>query len=124
MLVSGAPARRPALAIRLTATTIHHSRLDGKTHWDYAPEFECLPMSCESGPPHLDQERHRQMNLLIRGTTTQTGLQVSAHLLGGLFETGKKVSDAAMKRLKMTRHAVCPRWNYTIRPRLEQALVR
>ena len=61
---------------------------------------------------------------LIRGTTTQTGLQVSAHLLGGLFETGKKVSDAAMKRLKMTRHAVCPRWNYTIRPRLEQALVR
>lgn len=61
---------------------------------------------------------------LIRGTTTQTGLQVSAHLLEGLFETGKKVSDSAMKRLKMTRHAVCPRWNYTIRPRLDQASVR
>ena len=25
----------------------------------------CQCPSCESGPPHLDQERHRQMNLLI-----------------------------------------------------------
>ena len=24
----------------------------------------CQCPSCESGPPHLDQERHRQMNLL------------------------------------------------------------
>jgi len=56
---------------------------------------------------------------LIRGTTTQTGLRVSAHLLEGLFTTGRKVSDAVMKTLNMTRHAVCPRWNYTIRPRFD-----
>ena len=55
---------------------------------------------------------------LIRGTTTQTGLKVSAHLLEGIFETGKKVSDAVMKTLNMTRHAICPQWNYTMRPRL------
>jgi hypothetical protein len=55
---------------------------------------------------------------LIRGTTTQTGLQVSAHVLEGVFETGKKVSNAVIKALNMTRHAICPRWNYTIRPRL------
>lgn len=58
---------------------------------------------------------------LIRGTTTQTGLQVSAHLLEGLFETGKKVSDVVMKTLNLTRHAICPRWNYTIRPRFDHA---
>jgi hypothetical protein len=56
---------------------------------------------------------------LIHGTTTQTGLRVSAHLLEGLFTTGKKVSDAVMKTLNMTRHAICPRWNYTIRPRFD-----
>jgi len=61
---------------------------------------------------------------LIRGTTTQTGLTVSAHLLEGLFETGKKVSDTVMKTLHMTRHAICPQWNYTIRPRLDHPPVR
>ena len=55
---------------------------------------------------------------LIRGTTTQTGLKVSAHLLEGLFETGKKVSNAVMKMLNITRQAICPQWNYTMRPRL------
>jgi hypothetical protein len=55
---------------------------------------------------------------LIRGTTTQTGLQVAAHGLEGVFEPGKKVSNAVIKALNMTRHAICPRGNYTIRPRL------
>ncbi len=58
---------------------------------------------------------------LIRGTTTQTGLKVSAHLLEGIFEKGKKVSDAVTKMLNMTRHAICPQWNYTIHPRLGHA---
>jgi hypothetical protein len=58
---------------------------------------------------------------LIRGTSTRTGLKVSAHLLEGVFETGKKVTEAVMKTLNLTRHAICPKWNYTIRPRLGQA---
>lgn len=58
---------------------------------------------------------------LIRGTRTRTGLAVSAHLLEGVFEKGKKVTDAAMKTLNMTRHTVCPQWNYTIRPRFARA---
>jgi hypothetical protein len=57
---------------------------------------------------------------LIRGTSTRKGLKVSAHLLEGVFETGKKVTDAVMKTLNITRHTPCPRWNYTIRPRLAQ----
>lgn len=58
---------------------------------------------------------------LIRGTRTRTGLTVSAHLLEGVFETGKRVTDAVMKTLNITRHAICPQWNYTFRPRLGQA---
>lgn len=61
---------------------------------------------------------------LIRGTTTHTGLKVSAHVLEGLFETRKKVSDAVMKTLNCVRHTTCPRWNYTIRPRLDSASTR
>jgi hypothetical protein len=59
---------------------------------------------------------------LIRSTTTQRGLKVSAHLLDGIFETGKKASEAVMKTLNMTRHAICPQWNYTMHPRLGQTL--
>jgi hypothetical protein len=54
----------------------------------------------------------------IRGTTTATGLTVKAFLLEGDYEKGLKVSDAEMERLNLERHAVCPNWNYTIRPRL------
>ena len=53
----------------------------------------------------------------IRGTTTTTGLKVEAFLQDGAYKTGQKVSDAEMKALNLERHAVCPNWNYTIRPR-------
>jgi hypothetical protein len=53
----------------------------------------------------------------IRGTKTATGLEVSAFLQGGEYKTGQKVSDAAMKALYLERHAACPNWNYTLRPR-------
>lgn len=53
----------------------------------------------------------------IRGTTTTTGLEVHAFLHPGVYETGQSVSDTAMHMLNLERHAVCPKWNYTIRPR-------
>jgi hypothetical protein len=55
---------------------------------------------------------------LSRGTTSQTRLTVSAHVLAGIFETGNKVSDTVRKTLHMTRHALCPQWNSTMQPRL------
>lgn len=54
----------------------------------------------------------------IRGTTTKTGLKVKAFLQEGVYEKGKKVSDREMKELKLERHPICPKWNYTIRPRI------
>jgi Rhodopirellula transposase DDE domain len=53
----------------------------------------------------------------IRGTTTNTGLQVSAALRRGGYETGERVSDEVMKQLPLEHHATCPAWNYTLRPR-------
>ena len=52
----------------------------------------------------------------IRGTKTTTGLQVQAELHTGVYPTGESVSDAVMATLNLERHAVCPAWNYTIRP--------
>jgi hypothetical protein len=54
----------------------------------------------------------------LRGTTTARGLTVEAALLAGGYPTGLTVSAATMKALALDPHAICPRWNYTIRPRL------
>ena len=53
----------------------------------------------------------------IRGTTTATGLEVRAERVAGTYDTGLRVSDAEMALLNLTPHAVCPSWNYTLRPR-------
>ena len=47
----------------------------------------------------------------LRDTTTTTGLQVTAPLLAGLYQTAKQVTDAVMKTLHVEPHAVCPQWN-------------
>jgi hypothetical protein len=57
----------------------------------------------------------------IRGTTTTTGLTVEAFLLEGVYETGRRVSDAEMEKLNLERHEVCPNWNYTMRPLSDSA---
>jgi hypothetical protein len=57
----------------------------------------------------------------LRGTTTQTGLSVRASLLEGVFTTGQRVAKQVMQQLRLEHHTVCPRWNYTIQPRLLDA---
>ena len=53
----------------------------------------------------------------IRGTVSETGLQVKAFLVEQVYQKGRTVSKAAMNELNIQFAAVCPRWNYTIRPR-------
>lgn len=53
----------------------------------------------------------------LRATKTQTGLQVRAHLVTATYCTGVKVAQVEMQLLNIEPHAVCPQWNYTIRPR-------
>ncbi len=66
-----------------------------------------------SGKPLRDYEL---MLGYIRGTTTQTGLNVEASMLSGEYKTGKRVSDEEMKELNIEKHLCCPQWNYTIKP--------
>lgn len=54
----------------------------------------------------------------IRGTDTDTGLQVKAFLVDESYQKGIQVTKAAMETLQIHWHEVCPRWNYTIKPRL------
>jgi hypothetical protein len=53
----------------------------------------------------------------IRETKTQTGLTVQAHLVPDAYQRGVKVPDTVMATLNIQAHAICPIWNYTIRPR-------
>jgi hypothetical protein len=74
------------------------------------------------GPISLNWAGHplRTWEILVgylRGTTTTTGLQVRAELDERRYPKGQSVSDAAMAALNLEPHAVCPRWNYTLRPR-------
>jgi Rhodopirellula transposase DDE domain len=52
----------------------------------------------------------------IRGTTTTTGLTVTARLDEGIYRNGQKVTREDIGKLNLTLHSVCPDWNYTIRP--------
>ena len=58
------------------------------------------------------------MRELIEQTETSTGLAVKATLVEKVYEKGITVSDEEMAALALEQHATCPRWNYTIRPRI------
>ncbi|MFL5515269.1 MAG: ISAzo13 family transposase, partial [Gemmatimonadales bacterium] len=58
----------------------------------------------------------------IRGTTTTTGLKVTARLDEGVYRKGFKVPRQDMDLLKLRKHDTCPVWNYTISPRNESGL--
>lgn len=53
----------------------------------------------------------------LRSTTTTTGLRVKATFFDTIYEKGLTVTDQEMASLLIEKHAVCPQWNYTIRPR-------
>jgi hypothetical protein len=55
---------------------------------------------------------------LIRRTTTTTGLKVTARVMPKAYPIGRKVTVAEFKAIKLTRHETCPKWNYTIHPRI------
>jgi len=54
---------------------------------------------------------------LIRQTKTAQGLRVEATLVEKVYAKGVVVTDEEMAALALEKHATCPQWNYTIRPR-------
>jgi hypothetical protein len=51
----------------------------------------------------------------IRGTKTETGLEVDAELSERTYATKVKVSKEQMNGVRLVRHGTCPNWNYTIK---------
>lgn len=53
----------------------------------------------------------------IRGTTTKTGLKVTAHLDRRSYERGQVVTKGDLARLLLRPYPACSDWNYTLKPR-------
>jgi hypothetical protein len=53
----------------------------------------------------------------IRGTVTETGLQVKAFLVDRIFAKQKKVTAEERAALHLCPRPICPTWNYIIKPR-------
>jgi len=98
----------------LEVTVCHYPK--GASKWNPVEHRLFGPISLNwAGKPLRTFET---MLAYIRGTTTRAGLQVSACLVEQWYERGIKVADEVMQSLNLERHATCPNWNYTIRPRL------
>lgn len=54
---------------------------------------------------------------LIGSTRTRKGLTVVARLDEREYEGGRKVSDEEMAKIRLERHELHPKWNYTVEPR-------
>ena len=99
-------------ALRLTVTVCHYPT--GCSKWNpIEPRLFSAISQNWAGEP---LRTYDTMLGYIAGTTTKTGLQVTASLLTGVFKTGRRVAKAVMQALHLEVHAVCPKWNYTIRP--------
>jgi hypothetical protein len=59
---------------------------------------------------------------LISRTATAQGLKVTCRLDRRKYPTGRKVTDAEMKRVNLKRNKFHGDWNYTIRPRQSQSI--
>lgn len=53
---------------------------------------------------------------LVQETTTTTGLRVQSRLVTQDYETGRKITDAQMRQIRLQKHAILPQWNYTLHP--------
>ncbi len=101
----------------LTVTVCHYPT--GCSKWNPVEHRLFGPISINwAGQPLRTFER---LVGLIRGTTTRGGLTVRAERLPGEYPKGETLTDAEMEQLQLERHATCPRWNYTIRPRWSAA---
>jgi Rhodopirellula transposase DDE domain len=97
----------------LEVTVCHYPR--GASKWNPIEHRLFGPISLNwAGKPLRTFDA---MLAYIGGTTTVTGLRVNAELVDQVYEKGRTVSATAMHDLNIQFAEVCPKWNYTIRPR-------
>jgi Rhodopirellula transposase DDE domain len=98
----------------LRVTVCHYPT--GASKWNPIEHRLFGPISINwAGEPLRSLER---LLAFVRGTTTRGGLLVTAGVDERPYATRVRVSDAEMAELKVRHHDTCPRWNYTISPRL------
>jgi len=59
---------------------------------------------------------HQVIVNLIAATTTKSGLKVKAGIDSNEYPTGRKITDAEMAKLNITRDDFHGEWNYTLHP--------
>ena len=97
----------------LTVTVCHYPT--GCSKWNPVEHRLFGPISVNwAGKPLRTWEA---IQAAVRGTSTITGLEVRAELYDRPYRTGERVTDAEMANLRLEHHALCPAWNYTLRPR-------
>ena len=103
--------------LKLTVTVCHYPT--GASKWNPVEHRLFGPISINWAAQPL--RTFETILACIRGTTTQTGLQVSAFLVEQIYAKGHKIAQEMMDNLNLERHATCPNWNYTIQPRISSA---
>lgn len=101
----------------LAVTVCHYPK--GASKWNPVEHRLFGPISINWAGEPLDTLD--KLLACIRGTTTKTGLQVTARLNTRRYATGIKVSRPAFSALDIEHHDTCSRWNYTVWPRANQA---
>jgi hypothetical protein len=97
----------------LTVTVCHYPT--GCSKWNPVEHRRFGPISLNwAGHPLRTWET---LLAYLRGTTTDTGLSVTAELPEVVYGKGQSVSNAEMAQLNLEPHLVSPQWNYTLRPR-------
>jgi hypothetical protein len=100
-------------AYGLDVTVCHYPR--GASKWNPVEHRLFSQISRNwSGVPLRNPEL---MLALIRGTVTASGLRVTAEWTDREYQRGVAVTGAQMAELNIEHHDLCPRWNYTIKPR-------
>jgi hypothetical protein len=98
---------------RLTVTVCHYPT--GCSKWNPVEHrlFSYISKNWEGKPL-------RSLEIMlgyIRGTRTETGLEVTGHLDEDFYKRSVPCSHKDVDQLCLKTHDVCPQWNYTIAPR-------
>lgn len=96
----------------LTITVCHYPPGTSKWNWIEHRLFSFISLNWAGEPLRT----LGKLLSLIRGTTTRTGLQVTAELDARDYPRKVKVPNAEFKSIQLHRHNICPQWNYTITP--------
>ena len=96
----------------LTFTVNHYPTSASKWNWIEHRLF-CHISANWAGEPLV---RYEIVLKFIRTTTTDTGLCCTAYLDRKQYLTGVKVTPEQKATIRLVKHRVLPKWNYTIRP--------